>query len=34
MQVRFNKLSTADPRNRSNKPWKLIKYVYENDDEH
>ena len=22
MQVRFNKMSTADPRNRSNKPWK------------
>ena len=22
MQVRFNKLSTSDPRNRSNKPWK------------
>ena len=22
MQVRFNQLSTADPRNRSNKPWK------------
>ena len=22
MRVRFNKMSTADPRNRSNKPWK------------
>ena len=22
MLVRFNKLSTADPRNRSHKPWK------------
>ena len=22
MQVRFNKISTTDPRNRSNKPWK------------
>ena len=22
IQVRFNKMSTADPRNRCNKPWK------------